>query len=783
MITSYFGKIFLIVSLTLTLIYGQELDPELDPELEQNVNNILNKYSELLKQNHNQLESDMESENNKLCNFYSACPSSYTNAIYPITNLTVDPDFYNISINNNEFLVKIPFGMTETLSGFVEICLIENQLYIWKQNFDSEITSNNDSLIWQHYAGASDIFIIYPAFSWSNLNSCPISSINDYKPSRRPYYNSGTGGQKNLIILVDLSDPMSDRGLDPNRRSDSYFRIMINTIISLLKTLNHRDFVNIITYSDFSNSYENTLIRANIKNVDNLINYLSDLQIINASGANIGSAVREAMLMLQVSIDEDETSNCHNTMIIFSNGKYDYPTDNPTKIKTTNDIIIFVNMYSTSNDNQTNNQTDNQTINQNDNAMITLGQLTCKYNGVFRQVSYPYDQDDSDTIIDIYNDYLSSGTFNDVPKYSEPYDDALIDKRLITGSLPVYEQYGNIRSVKGVVSIDISIDIFNQYMNETDLLNYLIQNQECDDLLISRKAVEEMRDEYKCSMFSTNEKEKEPAAIRNFGWIVFATVIGCIFLAYFPCIMIKKNHDYIETVLILSFTILALSIWSLSVLYATDLYDDIVDVHHMKPVSLYTMDTNNNSYRCSEIINCQCTNLHLGPSCSNMKLNLEEGPCQTGYKCCKKDTYREYYYDYEGNRRYRTKTRCVKDVNFRKCYNKVGKCYNAAVDFSYKDDSGITQISKLIKKCGLDDSKCVKDFFDKYLPIGTKTAGYYSPSNKNEIKDDIGYNSGLLFLFVFPLIIIGLIIIGSWCFVFEPYNYINISTGVKINPM
>ena len=706
------------------------------------IDNKLEQFSDLLEQNHNSIQDKVVNlEEYKRCTYNVACEGNtvtWPGAQHPAKNLEPNPLFNNVSVNVDESLVKIIYGTTESQDILNEICMINSQKNVWKNNLDQE---NISGLVWQYYGGESSISVFHPSFRWSDVNQCPTDPTQDYDPRRRPWYVSGASGQKNVMVMIDLSDTHTDNG---NR-----MEMMKYSVVQLLRSLSYRDYVSITTYTEFTKHYIGNMIRATTANIQSLILYVESLDVVPESKSNIGFALKDTYNLLQKSLDNGDTSLCHNMLLIFSSGSNDITIDNPLSIVEQNlglDVTIFSNIYGS-----------DTTV----GGKLDLAEISCKTNGNLFMIE---SLQESEETIDKFNDYLSTITFNKAVRWSEPYEEALEQGRLITGSLPIYKTIDGLRTVYGITSIDLSISVLmKQNMTEEDLQNHLIESQECPPLELSDTFLEKIQTEDTCSHQELHHVQ-ESTVVQNKDWVIIGSVVICLFLMAYPWMLFRKEK-YQNANCCISTTVFVLSIWALCVLWI-NLFPQIVRFHNWKQTNLVTERMEENPYRCCDMVSCQCAEFN-GPSCNSLISRLEEGPCHNGYHCCEEVCYTCNCYTSCSGGQYSTCSMhcstccdCVSSVNHRKCRSKCGTCYNAVVTRSFEDENGQTVYGTLVRQCARDDRQSLDEFFAKYGPIGTQLVGYYNPHNKNEIADDISYDGGILAAFLIPSILMVLIFLG-----------------------
>lgn len=719
------------------------------------INQKLEQYSMMLQNNSDSMAIDFINKlNYKSCTYFSACNDTLTGSIYPVTNYTVDPRFNNSLVNTNNVLVKTPLGTTNNPDVLNNICVAQNQMAVWKKNLDANFTG----LTWQYYGSSTDVFVGYPTFNWG---TCPTDNAKDYKPTRRPWYVSGATGQKNLLILIDNSNP--DTG------AKSRLDIIKQSVILLLNTLAYRDFVQVVTFANYIDTFGGfTMIKATSDNIELLVKHTKNITINTNGKTNIGVALVETFKFFTESINSGYTSLCTNTMVIYSTGTNYNSIVSPSAIVNdfigaNNKITIFSNVFP--------NTTTTMLP-----SLNVLGIISCATKGITTVIT---DQTTSDNSVDVYNNYISSGVETNIVRWSEPYEDAFGMGKMITGCKAIYDNTDGIKKVTGMTCADIVLSEFYNIDNtttETDLTNHLIQNQQCSAFNLGDNVIARMRKELTCNKFGIDSGVSKTEAERLYPLEVFGAIVIALIFMLSPILLFKKYRqagwewecgakdgfckDLLKTFSIIAFGVLM--IVSLCYMFS-NLFDQIVKHENWKAATLVAEKIEENPYRCCDLINCQCTESHSN-TCSNLLQGLLEGECNNGYYCCSKRCYScncVYVSNkYGGTMRCSTCCDCASSVNNRKCETACGTCNKPIITYSYKDIDGQLVRSQLIASCSRNDKNCVSSFFGKYLPVGSEHPIYYNVHNPNEITESIDYNMYDLLGVLVPAGIAGLIFLA-----------------------
>ena len=262
----------------------------------------LTHYESILQDSYDELTTSYLTDDPD-CTFNRACLDNSGFGAYPIDKpLISDSLFLNLSTSRDIIFFKDTVQDVDLDDDdFNDICSINDLQSLWESNLEE----NPNGLAWQYVGMPNGLFASYPYVDWEEVGECPGS----YKPGLRPWYISGSSGQKNMIILLDISKSTSS--------SDSRVALSIEIAKNFLATLSFRDFVTIVPYAASANPYDaNRMMRASADDIYYLNYYLDNLDTSSSSKTNIGEAMQVAMEILQSSTDSGDTSDCTNTAIL-----------------------------------------------------------------------------------------------------------------------------------------------------------------------------------------------------------------------------------------------------------------------------------------------------------------------------------------------------------------------------------------------------------------------------------------------------------------------------------
>ena len=690
--------------------------------------------------NNSYYQSDLTSN----CTFYRACEfviDATEYGEYSEIGYSTDFQFGNLSTNRDIIMFKRSIHSDYNLTKEKEdICVINEQVTLW----ESHLEKNENGLIWQYIGTPEDTLGSFPAYNWTSSNQCP----GTYQPTLRPWYVSGSSGQKNMVILLDISDSAPD--------SDGRVEISKEIAKLFLGTLSFRDFVTIIPYSDFAMPYdENFLTRGDIENVVVLETYVDGITVNSGSSTNIGLALQTAYDILKSSDESGDTSGCTNTIVLLTNGENEIKTVDPLTVVEDSgiDAMIFSFIISPDDENP---------------ARLVPTQLACSTDGLVEV--YTGTEFDYTNPVELFGTYLSSGIENTQVRWSEPYIDAFGLGKIITGSRPVYSTDENgISTLRSIIATDILFSNIsnNGIISEDDVIAHLVANQVCEPFIVNQEVRSSLQEANICDNLGTDESTSEEEYVELEALWITMSVLLFLFMSCFPCIAVahnkKEDEDNEHCVCAISLFSVFFWLWFLCMFWSY-MWDDIQQYHEWKATDATVERKELNGYRCCDIVNCQCSNVNA-PSCSSLKSQLIEGVCDNGYHCCNEVCYSCNCYETcspNGNRGGQTCTThcstccdCVQSVSHRKCESVCGTCYKPTVYVSYLIDNNDDGKESLIhtsfsKSCGRDQLSCANSYLDDYPDIGETLDIYYNPSNPTQITESVSYDDGVLAATIIP---------------------------------
>lgn len=685
----------------------------------QSISDLLEPFAQALNSTHHSIQHQFDNDlSNTGCEYYTACPDthngSWTGDQGDPPGLKLIDSFGQVPVNPDTSIVKIPQDLDPNDATIRDICTIKDE-DSWYSNSELE------GISWQYVATDDSITVFYPASEWG---SC------DYDPKERPWWVSAVTAQRDIAILIDTtSDQLED---------------MKETAMKIISAMSYWDYFCIVEYTDSSTGCN--LVRALPSNIANAQEHIFSISGDNVAQTNIGKAIQKTLEGMDASIETGDTSLCHKTVIVLSGGSSNLHEPHPEDAIDDESVILFAGIFGDSNSK---------------GAIYDLSRAACTNGGVAEYV------EDPDTFVKNIGAFYESKADNSATiRWSYPYEDALGQGWMITGSIPVYETDEDTRYVKAVVSIDLLIDnIFNN-QTVTEIANSLLELQVCPHIDLETKSMAQLS---ACD-YGINDEENGQAKVEKLKpLIVIITVLLCLFVIIYPAVVLfNKGREYEGGAICWLAVIAVICLINLLLVWA-DLFNDMVRQHNWVETDLTSELFEENPYRCCEKVSCECVNApSSAKSCNNMIENLEEGVCTDGYRCCEESCYEcncsttctSGKYGSSCTRSCSTCCSCDRSVSDEKCYSECGTCYKPTVTFSFEDEEQVTQFSKISTECGRDDTSCKDNFLDQYKPKGSTFPGYYNPYNKNQITEDISYPMVSLVFYIITSVIILTLFLG-----------------------
>ena len=510
---------------------------------------------------------------------------------------------------------------------------------------------------------------------------------------------------------------------------------------ALLDTLSYRDYISVIPYNEYADLTVSAgqMFQATIANKLNITRII-DLVEAPAAGklANVGSAIRSALELLAAGRQAGRSSNCAQTIVIFGSGENDITESNTNDLLNESpEVVLFVNLITPPGSGTP--------------RTLLSSELTCISKGILRL---------STTVEEVqafpreYNNYFSSLLVSPVARWSEHYEDAFGQGRIVSGSMPVYEG----SDLKGMLVIDVPLRNFTVDGNATptEVNNFFLSSQTCTPLRqrSDEQAAVVRRVRGDACTHSTTLEGETLTATRLMPLFVFISIVMILIGVAIPFILLHKlkgkdSQRAVDQVslrlLVLSLAFLVLWIVALALFWA-GVYKDIVVKHHFEAVESVIERHTPNPFRCCDIVNCRCEN-YVGLKCPYSYAYLIEGPCDNDYYCCRERCYEcSCSRDSNGHESCSTCCECIESVSHQRCDVACGTCYRPTLDVSYiyRETSLVT---RTVGFCGRDNTAC-RDRMFRENPIGERRVAYVNPEQPSDLRQDVGIRARYLAPFI-----------------------------------
>lgn len=303
-----------------------------------------------------------------------------------------------------------------------------------------------------YYASDAGVFRIYPG----NMKTCP-NGVDNYDPRIRPWYVAASSGPKDVVIILDTSGSMAQRG-----RMD----LMRDAAKRVVNTLGVSDYFSIIEFNDDSaHIYGGAdglkmLLRATDKNKKDALDGIDGLR--PAGSTNFGAGFELAFQTLRSSFSKEISSNCHRAILFLTDGiltetlyskeRLFNTIDNEQQKYTDNNLsppVIFTYSFGSGADDQ------------------VPKQIACKYSGIWSGID---DGDDLSSAMGAYYKYFAYGLGDekneDFVAWVAPYEFASGNGMGITASSPVYDRSVSPPVLTGVAAMDFSFSAMEKALGE-----------------------------------------------------------------------------------------------------------------------------------------------------------------------------------------------------------------------------------------------------------------------------------------------------------------------------
>jgi voltage-dependent calcium channel alpha-2/delta-3 len=349
---------------------------------------------------------------------------------------------------------------------------------------DKDFVNCNTGNLAQDFNGlaGSELLFLYAGFqsgvhkSWPGQNwqmtadsaGCrqPGSTCSEYDPRFRNWYVSAATGPKNVVLVLDVSGSMTTAG----RISK-----MKDAATSVVKTLSFADYVGIVTYSSDA---QVGLAASSLQQADNLFrgNLTNYVNSLNAAGAtNMEAGFDKAFGLLDESLKNGKTSNCHNVILFLSDGDITEGKDGGALVsfvneRNTPDLDARIFTYAFGDDIKT----------------TVLKDIACQNKGLYARVPDSSDGETSlRTVMGGYYEYFATAVDqaeDAQAAWAEPFLDCCGMGTITTVSWPFYHEVGSqagsaegVRRLLGVIGSSVPLAM----VGNTTLQDLLGRSKTC----------------------------------------------------------------------------------------------------------------------------------------------------------------------------------------------------------------------------------------------------------------------------------------------------------------
>eukprot|EP01084_Bolivina_argentea_P291597 501159_1 len=304
------------------------------------------------------------------------------------------------------------------------------------------ITLYNDHCVNKHeycsmfFASINGIFRQFPGVKNSKLID---GSYKNYDPRFRPWYVLAASGNRDIVILLDISGSMRENGR---------IKLAKEAAISVLNTLGSGSFVNVVAFSDIiqNSCLWNQLVPATSRNVAALVNFVTDLQA--GGDTNFTIAFNAAFDMLSTG------KNCNKSILFLTDGIADNVYEFVKKRNIDINAVIF--SYTLGSEAA-------------QDVPKAIAELT---NGIYTHV----DDGDGASLITKMSSYYLYYAYGFVSEYSSKYENIIVTSpyidpssgiSMITMAMPVYIDVKNNNKIfVGVVGTDIPLSVLSDTIGD-----------------------------------------------------------------------------------------------------------------------------------------------------------------------------------------------------------------------------------------------------------------------------------------------------------------------------
>ena len=214
---------------------------------------------------------------------------------------------FKADVNLSHSVVHVP---TNVFDGSSEI----NNGARWTMRLNDIFVENREqdkTIYWQYFGSALGFYRVFPGSKWATSSD----KIDMFDCRTKGWYIQASCSPKDLVILLDSSGSML--GLR--------FRIAMNTVDQILKTLGEDDFFNIIKFDStveyVDQCFNGTLIQATAENKERLRRKIRSID--PQEMADFEKALTEAFMLFNKTSEEKVGSMCNRAIMLITDGASD----------------------------------------------------------------------------------------------------------------------------------------------------------------------------------------------------------------------------------------------------------------------------------------------------------------------------------------------------------------------------------------------------------------------------------------------------------------------------
>eukprot|EP01125_Pyxidicula_operculata_P001504 TRINITY_DN1136_c0_g1_i1.p1 TRINITY_DN1136_c0_g1~~TRINITY_DN1136_c0_g1_i1.p1 ORF type:complete len:641 (+),score=91.22 TRINITY_DN1136_c0_g1_i1:190-1923(+) len=318
-----------------------------------------------------------------------------------------------------------------------ELCFTSRMDTIFKSYY-------RNTTSWIGFGGMNSVYRMYPGVT--------ISNCNNFDVRIEPWFVTATTGRKDILIIVDTSESMSESGR---------LKIVARAVDKLLSSLTFNDYFNVIQFSTNPNILIGTkMVRATTEN--RLKVYEMLMEIIPEGATNFESAFTAAFDLLKDSRPPygEATSNCNTEIIFLTDGT----------ITAGGNASVVIDLIAKRNSLLDHGPAIISAYSVGENAdMVIPKQIACSTGGIWQEVRV---ESDLETYFSLENVYFSHGimfsnlttnTKNDVfwiETISDiEYPGITESKPVLIASTPVFDRSNYPPVLFGVVAVAVPREV------------------------------------------------------------------------------------------------------------------------------------------------------------------------------------------------------------------------------------------------------------------------------------------------------------------------------------